>query len=223
MGRSLAHTVGVWLLAIVPLWAGGDYYAGGIAAVATLSADGQSMVSSTSSGVSLYKPVNGPAVNVFFGRYIGNYVSVQGNYIWNSNDLTFVATSVSPQGTSFYQETRNSSQTGIDGDVLVFFRDRRSLFRPYLSTGGGVVYVRSAQQTLDAVSGSAVLPPVKFSGSTASLRVAVGIDVKLRRGFSIRYSFSETLSANPLSDRLSPPGQRLLKNFQNLVGFVKSF
>jgi hypothetical protein len=208
---------------MVPLWAGGDYYAGWIAAVATLSADGRSVVSSTSSGVSLYKPVNGPAVNVFFGRYIGNYVSVQLNYIWNSNDLTFASTSVSPQGTSFYQETRNSSQTGIGGDVLVFFRDRASLLRPYLSTGVGVVHVRSAQQSLDAVSGSPVLPPPKFSDNTTGLRVAVGIDVKLRHGFSIRYSFSETLSANPLSDHLSPPGQRLLKNFQNLFGFVKSF
>ena len=223
MWRSLACTAGVWSIAIVPLWAVGDYYAGGIAGIATLSADGQSIVSSTSSQVSLYKPANGAAVNVFFGRYIGNYVSVQGNYIWNSNDLTFVSTSVSPQGTIFYNETRNSSQIGIDGDVLVFFRDRRSLFRPYLSTGGGLIRVRSAQQNLDAVSGSAVLPPPKFSGSTAGLRVAVGIDVKLRRGFSIRYSFSETLSANPLSDRLSPPGQRLPKIFQNLFGFVKSF
>jgi hypothetical protein len=223
MGRAVARTVGVWLLAIVPLCAGGHYYAGGIAAVATLSADGRSVISSASSGTSLYKPVNGPAVNVFFGRYIGNYVSVQLNYIWNSNDLTFASTSVSPQGTSFYQETRNSSQTGIDGDVLVFFRDRASLLRPYLSTGVGVVHVRSAQQSLDVVSGSPVLPPPKFSDNTTGLRVAVGIDVKLRHGISIRYSFSETLSANPLSDQLSPPGQRLLKNFQNLVGFVKSF
>ena len=53
MWRSLACTAGVWSIAIVPLWAVGDYYAGGIAGIATLSADGQSIVSSTSSRVSL--------------------------------------------------------------------------------------------------------------------------------------------------------------------------
>ena len=214
---------GYWFIGISPLRAAGDFYAGGIAALATLSADGRSIVSSTTSQVSLYKPENGPAVNLFFGRYLGNYVSVQGNYIWNSNNLMFVSSGVLPQGTSFYQETRSSSQASVIGDVLVFFRDRRSLLRPYLSCGGGVVHVRSSLQKLDFVSGSPVLPPLDFSANTAGLRVAVGIDVKLRYGFSLRYSFSETISSNPISEQLSPPGQSWLKNFQNLWGFVKNF
>jgi len=213
----------LWSLAVYPLWGAEDYYAGGIAALATLSADGSSSVSSTESQVSQYKPENGPAVNVFVGRYLGNYVSVQGNYIWNSNDLTFVSTNVSPQGNNFYQEARNSSQTSLIADLLVFFRDRQSRVRPYLSAGGGVVHLRSSQTGLEATSGSPLLPPHDFSANTAGLRVAVGIDVKLRHGFSFRYSFSETISANPLSEQLSPTGQRLLKNFQNLWGFVKTF
>jgi hypothetical protein len=221
--RFVSASFGYWLLGISPLWSAGDYYAGGIAALSTLSADGRSIVASTVAQASLYKPENGPAVNLFLGRYLGEYVSVQGNYIWNSNDLVFTSTSVLPQGASFYSETRGSSQISVIGDVLVFFRDRRSLVRPYLSCGAGVVHVKSSQQKLDVVSGTPMLPPRDFSATIAGLRVAVGIDVKVRYGFSFRYSFSETISSNPISDQLSPPGHRGLKNFQNLWGFVKHF
>jgi outer membrane protein with beta-barrel domain len=221
--RFLRGVFAFWSLGLASLCAGGDYYAAGMAGMAILAADGRSIVSSTASQVSLYKPENGPAVNLFLGRYLGNYVSVQGNYIWNSNDLTFVSSGGGPQRTSFYKETRSSSQASAIGDVLVFFRDRRSLVRPYLSAGIGVVHVQSSQRKLDFISGSPILPPRHFSANTPGLRVAVGIDVKLRYGFSFRYTFSETISSNPISDQLSPPGQRTLKNFQNLWGFVKNF
>jgi hypothetical protein len=55
-----------------------------------------------------------------------------------------------------------------------------------LSAGVGVVHVHSSQKKLDFVSGSPDLPPRDFSANTAGLRVAVGIDVKLCRGFSLR-------------------------------------
>jgi hypothetical protein len=55
------------------------------------------------------------------------------------------------------------------------------------------------------------------------LRVAVGIDVSLGGQWSARYSFSESLSGNPISAQLSPPGQRNLANFQNLFGVVRAF
>jgi len=222
MRTFLVSLFAIWSLSVSPACAS-DYYAGGIAALSTLSADGGSVVSATGSQVSSYKPENGPALNLFFGRYIKDYVSLQGNFIWNSNRLTFSSNSISPLGASFYSETRTSSQSSGTGDVLVFFRDRASLLRPYLSVGAGVVHVGSSQQQIEFVSGPAVRPPVAFSANTAGLRVAVGIDIKLRRGFSIRYSFSETISANPISDQLSPPGQRGLKNFQNLWGFLKAF
>jgi Outer membrane protein beta-barrel domain len=211
-------------LAISSLWAASDYYAGGIAAVATLSADAESEVSTNTSQVSLYKPFNGPAVNAFFGRYLGDYVAIQANYIWNANGLTFVSTSVLPQGTAFYQQERNSSQNSIIGDALVYFRGRSSRVRPYLSAGTGLVHLRSTERKLDALSGAVpALPPNQFDANIVGLRVAVGIDIRVGRGFSARYSFSETISANPLSNHLSPPGQRVLKNFQNLWGFVKRF
>jgi hypothetical protein len=121
--------------------------------MATLSAGGRSVVSQTTSQVSSYKPENGPALNLFFGRHLGNYVSVQGNFVWNANDLSFVSNSILPQGASFYSETRRSSQTSMVGDVLVFFRERRSLLRPHLSTGVGIIHLQSSQQKL-------VQPPV---------------------------------------------------------------
>jgi hypothetical protein len=198
--RFLSGFFWCWCLASLPVWAAEDYYAGGIAALSTLSADGRSIVSPNASQVSLYNPENGPAVNLFFGRYLGNYVGLQGNYIWNSNSLVFSSSTVLPQGASFYSATRGSSQTSVIGDVPAFFRDRHSPVRPYLSFGAGVVHVQSSQRRLDVLSGSPRLPPRDFSANVAGLRVAVGIDVKLRYGFSLRYSFSETISLNPLSD-----------------------
>jgi len=222
--RGLLGTVCVLMsLGIPGAWASGDYYAGGVAGLATLSADSQSVLTTAAAQVSTYKPENGAAVNLFFGRYIGNYVSVQANYIWNANNLTFVSSSVSPEGSSFYQQNRDSSQSSATADVLVFFRNRDSRLRPYLSTGLGLVHVRSSAQNVTLFSGPTTTPAADFSANTTGLRVAVGIDVKLARGFSLRYSFSEMISANPISDHLSPPGERALKNFQNLWGFIKRF
>jgi hypothetical protein len=188
-------------------WAAESYYAGGMGGLSTL----------------LYKPENGPALNLFLGRYVGEYFSIQANLIWNTNDLTLISTSVSSQGTSYYSETRGSSQIAGTGDALVFFRNRDSRLRPYLSVGAGVVRLHSSQQQIQAVSGASAPPSGDFSSSRAVLRVPVGIDVRLGRGFYLRYSFSESISGNPISDRLSPPGQRGLKNFQNLWGLLKAF
>jgi hypothetical protein len=41
--------------------------------------------------------------------------------------------------------------------------------------------------------------------------------------WAFRYTFSETIRGNPVSARLSPPGQRNLATFQNLFGIVKTF
>jgi hypothetical protein len=47
--------------------------------------------------------------------------------------------------------------------------------------------------------------------------------VRLSRGWYFRYTFGETISHNPISAQLSPPGRRLLKNFQNLFGIYRTF
>ena len=71
--------------------------------------------------------------------------------------------------------------------------------------------------------GAPELPPLEFASNVFALRVPVGMDVNLGNGWALRYTFSETLSENPISDRLSPPGQHSLKNFENLFGVVKQF
>ena len=71
--------------------------------------------------------------------------------------------------------------------------------------------------------GTPILPPQNFSSNVIALRVPVGMDVNLGKGLVLRYTFSETMSKNPIGDRLSPAGQHSLKNFENLFGLVKGF
>ncbi|MGH9453027.1 MAG: outer membrane beta-barrel protein [Terriglobia bacterium] len=210
------------ILTPLPIQAG-NFYAGALGGLATLSGDGRSILSPSSSQVSLYKPENGPAINLFAGWDIADYVSVQGNYIGNRNDLTLVSTGFGSKGPSAYKEFRGSQQSSFIGDLLVYFRKRDSKVRPYLSGGTGIVHLASSAGILGDVTGSPQLPPQEFSSTDIGLRVAVGMDVRLRKGWAFRYSFSETISHNPISDELSPLGQRGLKNFQNLFGFVKHF
>jgi hypothetical protein len=202
---------------------GGDFYLGGLGGLATLSADGRYILSGTNSQTSLYKPQNGSALNVFGGWDFSQYASVQANYIWNGNNLTLVSTAFGPGGTSDYQQTRTSQQSSAIADFLGYFRNQKSWVRPYLSVGTGVVWLGSSAKALITSTGSPSVPPQHFSNDNVGLRVAVGIDVRIAQGWWFRYSFSETISSNPISDELSPPGQRMLKNFQNLFGFVRRF
>jgi len=202
---------------------GGDFYVGALGGLATLSADGRSILAGSASQVSLYKPYNGPALNIFAGWDFSEYASLQANYIWNGNDLDLVSTAYGPSGATDYQQARNSHQSSAIADLLVYMRKRDSRVRPYLSGGAGLVYLRSSEEALNVVTGSPALPPEEFSATHLGLRVAVGIDVRLGDGLSFRYSFSETISPNAISSELSPPGTRGLKNFQNLFGLVKHF
>jgi hypothetical protein len=211
------------LLCAGTLLAGDNNYVGASGGFAILSGDGRAIAGPNSTSIALYKPETGGALNLFVGRHLSDYVSVQGNYVWNSNNLTLNSATFSPSGEASYEETRSSSQHGFIGDALLYFRNRRSWVRPYLSAGAGLVRLNSSEEQITAVVGPAVLPPRTFTATNAALRVAVGADLKLRRGLSFRYSFSETLSLNPISDRLAPPGQGNLKNFHNLFGFVKTF
>ncbi len=230
MGASIpriAFTSAAVLLALLRpgiLLAGDDNnYVGASAGFAILSGDGRAIVGPAGNSISLYKPETGGAFNLFVGRHLTDYLTIQGNYIWNSNYLTLNSVASSSSGQASYQETRNSYQHGAIGDVLLYFRSRRSWVRPFLSAGAGLVRLNSREEQITSVVGTATLPPRSFASTNPALRVAVGADLKLRSGWSFRYSFSETLTSNPISDRLSPPGQGNLKNFHNLFGFVKSF
>lgn len=198
-------------------------YLGAVAGFSILSADGRSMTTPTGSSVSLYNPGNGPAVDLFGGWAVGNYVSIQGNYIWNRNRLTLTSTDAVENAVRFYEQTRTSSHHSVFGDVLVYFRGRGERIRPYLSTGAGLVRFKSRVLETLVQTGGIRLPPPVFSETTVVLRSAVGIDVRVARGWSVRYSFSEFIGPNPISRQIDPPGERSLMNFQNLFGIVRSF
>jgi hypothetical protein len=188
-----------------------------------LSGDAASSLGSGSANFSSYNPENGITVSAIFGREIAEYVSVQANYIYNRNQLA-LASGVFTNGTlSGYQEVRDSSQQSVIGDVLIYFRPRQSRLRPYLSVGTGLVHLSSSQNRVDQFTGAPSLPPQTFSSNLIALHVPVGIDVKLRGGWVFRYSFSETMTTNPISEHLSPRGTHSLKNFQNLFGIIRRF
>ena len=107
-------------------------------------------------------------------------------------------------------------------DGLIYFRRLDSAIRPYLGTGLSVLHFASEELMVSAAD--RLTPPAGTIASThTGLRSHVGIDFKLSRRFAFRYSFSETISANPISPALTPPGGRGLMNFQNLFGFVGRF
>src|SRR5262245_60680087 len=104
------------------LCAQGTWFAGVVGGIATLSADGRSAVTADPSRVSLYKPENGPALNIFGGRYLGNYLSIQGNYLWNRNELTLTSLVSGSALNGYYEQSRSSNQQRLSVDLLVYFR-----------------------------------------------------------------------------------------------------
>ena len=172
--------------------------------------------------VSLYKPENGLAANLFMGTHLNDYLTLQANYIWNRNGLTLVSTRATAGGTALSEQTWESAQHAIVGDVLLYFRSRTSRFRPYLSAGVGLVRFAS-DRTRDGLVVMTTPPEPEFSDQHATVRVAVGLDVSAGEDWLVRYSFSESVSGNSVSARLSPKGERNLANFQNLVGLVRVF
>lgn len=195
-------------------------FVGGVAGVSTLSADASSVVNGAGADVSLYKPENGPALNLFAGVHLSDYFSVQGNYVLNRNTLTLSSIRSSD---AFFEERRQSTQHAFVVDGLLYFRNRDSWARPYLSTGIGIVHFATRDPVILASRGQLVRPSPDFDATHPALRVAVGIDLRTVGPWRFRYSFSETISKNPVSTRLSPPGERGLANFQNLFGAILTF
>src|SRR5688572_21270648 len=106
-------------------------YAGAVAGISTLSADARAIVTGTGADVSLYKPENGPAVNLLTGVHMNDYFSVQANYIWNRNTVTAASIRASGADATFFEERRTSMQHAFIGDALLYFRNRESWARPY--------------------------------------------------------------------------------------------
>jgi hypothetical protein len=219
--RSLVFTLITALMAVpAAAQAPPRAFAGALFGVSALSGDARTAIAGGNAAVSLYDPANGPAANAFAGFHAAEYVSLQVNWIWNRNDLGLFSSSTSPAG--FSEQRRGSEQHAVVFDALVYFRRLDSRIRPYLGTGLSVLRFRSDVLD-DSSERGPVLPPGPIGATRIGLRSHVGIDVAFSRGFAFRYSFSETISANPISEALSPPGQRGLMNFQNLWGIVGRF
>ena len=202
--------------------AAAQWFAGASGGVATLSADGSSSLDATQTVVSAYKPENGAAFEVFGGRHINDILSIQAAYVWNRNALTFTGASFSGGRDTSYEQARDSSQQAGGAQAMIYFRSRRSRFRPYVSGGAGIAHLVSHAGPAIVAKG-APLPAETFSASSVYWRTAVGLDARLRKGWWLRYAFGETLSANGLSKRLLLPGERHLLNFQSQFGFVRVF
>jgi outer membrane protein W len=197
-------------------------YVGGLFGVSALSADARSVTTETEAAVSLYSPSNGLALNVFGGVHLAQYFSVQANWMWNQNDIELVSSVTMSSGGGFYIQQRHSTQHAIVLDGLIYFRRLESAIRPYLGTG--LSLLRFSSHDVVSSSSQELSPPVGEIASThIGLRSHVGIDMRLSRQVRFRYSFSETISTNPISPSLTPPGKRGLMNFQNLFGFVTQF
>ncbi len=222
MGKMLACML-VVLCCQSSLGAQNGGFAGALIGVSTLSADGRSVVTMPTAAVSVYKPENGAALNLFAGVALADFLSVQGNYVWNRNSMTLTSTLTSDDRQEYYEQARDSMQHAVIGDVLIYFRKRGDPVRPYLSAGLGFVHFESTERELLVSRDAGRVPPEVFTSTKPALRVAVGIDVVVGGGWSLRYSFSETLTGNPISSQLSPTGQRNLANFQNLFGIVRHF
>jgi hypothetical protein len=197
-------------------------FAGGLFGVSALSPDARSVTTASDAAVSLYDPELGPAINLFAGVHLGQYFSVQASWMFNRNDITLVSSFTTPQGGGHYEQVRHSDQRAFVLDGLIYFRRLTSAIRPYLGTGLSVLrfsssdVIRSAANRLEPPGGDIV-------STRIGLRSHVGIDFRLSRTVSFRYSFSETISSNPISPSLTPPAGRRLMNFDNLFGFVALF
>ncbi len=195
---------------------GQRFFVTALGGISTLSADAATRFD-TSNAASLYKPENGPAINLAAGLHLNDWFALQGNWMWNRNEVSFTEI----QDLSRLVQDRHSSQNAGIGDFLIYFRGRHSRIRPYLSTGTG--FVRIASMSTGVAAGALTPVPGPIDTVKWAFRSAVGVDLLTRSGWGFRYSFSETLTKNPLSRALNPPGGRRLANFQSLFGVVRYF
>ena len=201
----------------------GDYFAGGLGGIATLSADHGADVSRSSSALTAYGTENGPAFMIFFGRHFTDHISGQVTYGWNRNTITPDLVMFNSSTKSSYSEERDTRQQSVMADFMLYFQKRSSFARPYLSVGTGWTRLESSRVRIVSVTGSPTLLPQDFSSNAPALRVAVGIDIFARKNWAFRYSFAETIRSNAISQQLTPPGPHNLANFQNLFGFTWQF
>jgi hypothetical protein len=160
---------------------------------------------------SQYSARNSALLHAHMGLHLHDYFSIQGAYVRTKNDAELTNANFGPPP-SFVQQKGALGQHQSGLDLLVYFRDRKSWVRPFLSTGLAV-------SVFDLDTGAAS----SSSSTRAGLRIATGVDIVLKNGWGFRYSFLETITGNPLGERLLPAGRARLMTFQNLFGAVKYF
>jgi hypothetical protein len=195
------------------------FFAGAGPGIAILSGGAKADVNANAAALSSYAAVRGAMVHTFAGYHLSEYVSVQAAWSANRNALTL---SASLTGTGFYQQQRSSRQQNLGVDLLVYFRDRRSIVRPFLSVGPNAMWFTSEPAGAVVSSGN-LPPPGKFSETAPGLRVAAGMDVMHPGGWGFRYAFLENMQRNVIGATLTPPARPVLMNFQHVFGFVKYF
>ncbi|MBL0158662.1 MAG: outer membrane beta-barrel protein [Bryobacterales bacterium] len=198
-----------------------DSFVGGFFGVSTLSGDARTDVTAAGARFSSYKPENGATAVAFGGRHLTDFFSVMGSYSWNRNAVLLAYGSTVP-AEAYAQPFRATLHTGM-GEGMLYFRNRRSRVRPYLSTGMGFTRTQLQADGAPVVSGVPARPADSTSRTGPAFRFAVGIDLMMTKRAAFRYSFSETIQGNPMSEALTPVGQRKLANFQNWFGFAFFF
>jgi hypothetical protein len=196
------------------------FFAGGGPGAAFLSNDAGASITSGASAVSTYRSNAGLLAHAFAGWHFHDYLSVQGAWNYNRNRLRFSGTN-SAGGS--YDQLRSSTQDNAGVDLLVYFRDRRSWIRPFLTCGLNYMWFESRQTSLLEKNGVIATPPDRLTLAQKGLRVAAGADVRLHGGWGFRYAFNEILQGNGISRQLTPAGSSPLMNFQHLFGIMRSF
>ncbi|MBI2686614.1 MAG: hypothetical protein HYX27_09885 [Acidobacteria bacterium] len=195
------------------------YFIGAGPGISILSGGSGSQVTASAAAISNYEPKAGAEAHVFGGWHPWEYLSVQAAWSASRNGLTFNATT--PNG--FYRQQRKSSQQNVGADALLYFRERKSPVRPFLSVGLNHMWF-SSDPTSTTASGGALLPPPRYTGRAWGLRVAAGADLVRRNGWGFRYAFMEHLQQrNVIGLRLEPAARRQLMTFQHIFGIVKYF
>jgi hypothetical protein len=199
----------------------GRLFAGTLLGFSILSGGSQAETSASEARLSIYDPENGLAVNVFGGIHLAQYFSIQGNWMWNRNDLT-LSSSIARNGAgAFFRQERHSRQHVVVLDTLLYFRPLDSAVRPYLGTGLAVI--RFTSEPRNTFSQGLSAPAGAVDSTRLGVRSHVGIDLRLTPALAFRYSFSETISGDPIGPSLTPPRRRVFMNFQNLFGMIGRF
>jgi hypothetical protein len=117
-------------------------------------------------------------VQVVAGRHFSDYWTLQGDYVWKSNELSVTSGTLNGAQEG-YQETRSSSQQSVLAGLLVYFRKRDSRLRPYTVGRDRPRAFREFAGADPAGFWKPVLPPSHFTSNMIALHVPVGIDVRL--------------------------------------------